>query len=178
MANEKKKLSNISIEDAQLVFKNFSGKEGKFNPPGKRNFCVVLTPEIANDLRADGWNVKESQSRVEGDDPLLYLPIAVAFGDYPPKIILITSHGKTKIGEDEVNTLDWADIETADVIINPYQYEVNGRSGVKAYLKALYVTIREDQFESKYFDIPDTAENTIHCDHCTGCGDCQRAGEV
>jgi len=178
MAKNEKRIPDISIEDAKLLFKNFSGKEGKFNPPGKRNFCVELTPEIAEELKADGWNVKKAISKYEGSDDLLYLPIAVAFGNYPPKIILITSHGKTKLTEEDVNTLDWADIETADVLINPYQYEVNGTKGIKAYLKALYVTIKEDEFESKYYDVPDTAENTIHCDHCTGCGDCQRAGEV
>ena len=171
----KERLSDISISGARLLFKNFSGKPGDFNPAGNRNFCVALDPDIAEQLREDGWNVKQSKSKEEGLPPLLYLPVTVRFSNYPPKIVMITSHGKTKIDEDEVNTLDWADIKNADVVINPYQYEVNGRSGVKAYLKALYITIEEDEFESKYMDVPDSAENSIHCDHCTGCGDCHRA---
>lgn len=171
----KNKIPDISISDASLIFKNFTGKEGTFNPAGSRNFCVELDPETADKLSRDGWNVKTSKPKVEGYDPILYLPVAVRFDNFPPKIVMITSHGKTKIEEGEVNALDWADIAKADVIITPYQYDVNGHQGVKAYLKALYVTIKEDEFEALYSDVPDTAENTIHCEHCNGCGDCERA---
>jgi hypothetical protein len=48
--------------------------------------------------------------------------------------------------------LDWADIESVDITMNPYQ----NREGVaNGYLKTLYVKVREDAFESKYYDIPD-----------------------
>lgn len=172
---ERKRIPDISISDAKILWPNFSGKEGTFNPPGVRNFCVQLDDEIAESLRQDNWNVKITKPKVEGYDPIQYLQVAVRFDNFPPKIVMITSHGKTKIGEDEVNSLDWADLKKVDVIITPYLYNVNGHEGVKAYLKALYVTIQEDEFESLYFDVPDSAENTIHCDHCTGCGDCERA---
>lgn len=172
--NVKKRVGDITLSDAKIIFKNFSGKEGDFNPHGNRNFCVVLDEETAEVLAADGWNVKRSEAKEEGLPPLLYLPVAVKFNNYPPKIVMITSHGKTKITEDEVNTLDWADFKNVDLIINPYTYDVRGHQGIKAYLKALYVTIEEDEFESKYYDVPDTAENTIHCENCTGCGDCQK----
>ena len=154
--------NNITIENARIGFRNFSGKEGKYNPAGKRNFCVFLEKDLAETLEEDGWNVRYLRPREDDEEPQAYLQASVAFGNVPPKIIMISSRGKTPIGEDEVNILDWAEIANVDLILRPYNWEVNGKSGVKAYLKAMYVTIAEDEFESKYSDVPDSAQNAIH----------------
>lgn len=157
----------FSIEGAKIVFRNFSGKEGKFNPAGRRNFSVLLAPDLANALLADGWNVKFLAPREEGDIPQAYLSVRVAFEGYPPKIVLITSRGKTVLGEDDVNILDWAEIANVDLIIRPYTWEIQGKTGISAYLKAMYVTIVEDEFERKYAncpDAPDSAQNVMGAD--------------
>lgn len=147
----------ITIENARIAFRNFSGKEGQYNAKGNRNFCVLLENQHAIVLKDDGWNVKYLRPREEDDEPQAYLQVSVNFGNVPPKIVLISSKGKTVIDEDEVNILDWAEIENVDLIIRPYNWEVNGKTGVKAYLKSLYVTIAEDDLEKKYSDVPDSA---------------------
>ena len=141
---------NLKIEDAKILFANFSGEEKAFNPKGRRNFCVLINPDDANNLADEGWNIKTLKPREEEDEPLPYLQVAVSFEYKPPKIVLITSGGQTILTEDMVGRLDWADIETADIIITPYPWSVNGKSGIKAYLKTAYITLAEDDLEKKY----------------------------
>lgn len=153
--------SDLKIENARLAFRNFSGKEGKFNPPGRRNFCVLLDDDISPVLANDGWNIKHLKPREEGDAPQAYMQVAVRYENFPPRIVLITSEGKTLLQEDTVNMLDWAEIKNVDLVIRPYNYDINGKTGVKAYCKTMYVTIEEDEFEKKYMNVPDSAASSL-----------------
>lgn len=154
-------MENIIVENAKIAFKNFSGKEGQFNPEGKRNFCLILDPELAEKLHSDGWNIRTLKPKDEGEIPQPYIQVAVSFLAKPPKIVLVTSRGKTLLTEETVGMLDWAEITNVDLSVTPYQWAVAGKTGVKAYLKNMYVTIQEDEFEKKYDDIPDSAMGSI-----------------
>lgn len=169
---ETKPLANLKIENAQLAFRNFSGKAGKFNPEGRRNFCVLLDEDIAKHLKKDGWNVKYLQPREEGDKEQPYLQVAVSYDNYPPNIFLVTKRGKNRLDSNSIDILDWADIVRVDMVINPYVWEFNGKNGIKAYAKTMYITIEEDEFEERYSDYPDSAHSTVggcgNCDACDG----------
>lgn len=169
-----KKLSNLKIEDAQVVFRNFAGKRGTYNNEGRRNFCVILDDKDAAKLKLDGWNVKYLKPREEGDKERPYLQVAVSYDNYPPNIFLVTHRGKNRLTEETVSQLDWADIVRVDLIISPYEWEFNGKSGVKAYAKTMYVTVEEDEFEERYTNCPDSAQSTVGgCGNCDGCdGSC------
>lgn len=148
---------NISIENAVIRFRNFSGKETRYNPAGRRSFCVFLDDVVAHELLADGWNIRWLTPRDPEDTKQAYLQVFVSYKNYPPKIVLITNKNKVMIGESDISGLDWYDIKAADIIIRPYNWEVNGKEGTKAYLKTMYITIEEDQFEGKYVDAPEAA---------------------
>jgi hypothetical protein len=143
---------NVVIENAQILFPNFSGREGRFNQPGDRNFCVILDQKTAKTMVKDGWNVKFPKPGDDDEedtrDP--YIQVTLKYGFRPPKILMITSTGRTYLTEDMVEILDSMEFSNVDLIINPSIWEVNGKSGIKAYLKSLYVTIEEDELERKY----------------------------
>jgi hypothetical protein len=154
--------ATVNIENARLAFRNFSGKEGKFNPAGRRNFCVILDNKTGEDLARQGWNIKYLKPREEGDEPQAYISVTVNYkGGRPPKIIVMTTRNKTFLEESSVHVLDWADISNVDLILNPSTWTVNGKTGIKAYLKSLYVTLNEDEFEYKYVDVPDAAISNL-----------------
>lgn len=144
------RLQPVTIEDAQLIFKNFSGNESQWNSAGDRNFAVVLPQEVADEMARDNWNIKMTNPREEGDEPLLYLPVAVRFDNKPPRITMITSTARTVLSESEVGILDYADIALVDLIVTPYVWTVRDATGVKAYLKTMFVTVNEDELEKKY----------------------------
>lgn len=140
----------FKVEDATIIFRNFSGAEGKFNKPGDRNFAVILDHETAERMIQDGWNVKFLAAREEDEADTPYVQVTVSFDHYPPKVVMITSTSRAHLNAESVGTLDWADIKTVDLIANAYHWEVNGKTGVKAYLKTMFVTINEDELERKY----------------------------
>jgi len=157
----KQKLEPVVFEDCRILFRNFSGSEGKFNAAGDRNFNLLLDDETAERMLREGWNVKYLKPREEGDMPQPRLEVAISYKGRPPRIVMITSRGRTNLDESMISLLDWAEFTNVDLIINPYEWTVNEKSGVKAYLASLFVTIREDALELKYADVPDSGQSAM-----------------
>lgn len=171
MANKEK--LEVRIDNARVVFRNFEGAEGKFNPAGNRNFCVFLPDEIAKDMERDGWSIRWLDSR-EGEPPQALISVKVAFGNYPPNVVLVSDGKMSKLSENNVNVLDFAEFEQVDLIIRGYSWEVQGKKGIKAYLKTGYFVLVVDELAKKYARSLDTAQEAIGgCGECDVCdGDC------
>lgn len=146
-----KKVNSLMFEDARIVFRNFAGNASKFNKAGNRNFCVVIEDDdYAQELINEGWNVKQFNLRDGEEHADHYIQVAVNFEYNPPSVYLICGEERTVLDEDTIDTLDHAEFRTADLIVRPYCWEVNDKSGIKAYLKTMYVTIEEDELAKKY----------------------------
>ena len=140
------------VEDARIIYLNFEGRGDKFNRDGERNFAVVLDEPTAQQMLEDGWNVKSRDPQDEGDEPFYYIQVKVSFKIKPPQIFTVTEITKvrTQLTESMVTTLDYADIANVDLICSSFDWEVNGKTGTTAYLKKMFVTLRQDALDLKY----------------------------
>lgn len=175
------RLSDLEVASAEIIFRNFTGRQTDYNKEGDRNFSVVI-PDVnqAIELYNKGWNVqirpKDATTRQEmkdaahtfeeriafldarGElaDALFHIKVNVSF-KYPekaPKIWLYRNSTRKRelMEESNVGTLDKAEIENIDIVINPSGWNKGNRSGYMAFLKEAHVMIKESSFAEKYRD--------------------------
>lgn len=141
----------LQIDDARIIFRNFSGAPSKYNREGDRNFAVIIpNQELADRLIEDGWNVRINDPRDEGDAPFMFLPVKIKFNDRGPSVYLKTGNRMNKLDEESVDILDNIDILSVDLDIRPYDWEVNGKTGRSAYLQSICVTQEIDRFMDRF----------------------------
>lgn len=154
--DERRNRTIVQMDDVRIIWPNFEGRADRFNRPGDRNFTVVIPDmEMAEALMAEGYNVKISPPREEGEEPFIKLGVNVRFNDYGPKIYLKTGERKVLLTEETVGCLDKIDIVSFDLDIRPYKWErPDGSSGTTAYLQGALVVQELDRFGS-YGDYDD-----------------------
>ena len=140
----------LQIDDARIIYRNFTGAGSKFNRDGDRNFAVFIDDqEIIDALLNEGWNVKIKPPREAGDEPFAYLPVKVKFSGYGPVAYLKSGERVTKLDEDSIFCLDDIEIENVDLDLRPYDWDFNGKQGRTAYLQSIEVTQRIDRFAAR-----------------------------
>lgn len=142
-------LENVPGES--IRFTNFAGIERPpFNPAGKRNFSVdILDPALADQLHADGWNVKFSEPDEDGHvyPPRLTVQISFKNPSLQPKVMMEQAGNKVYLNEQTIGDLDNMEILNVKAIeLRPYNWEVGGNSGVTAYLDKMRVEVARDIF--------------------------------
>jgi hypothetical protein len=157
------KLDKLTLEGVRIIYKNFAGEKRQYNSEGDRNFSVVLEDlPFAESLIELGWNFKPVR-----DEDLTtvgyHLKCKVSYDVAPPRITTIRESGRLALDEKSVAMLDYQPIIEVDIVISPYHWEMNGSTGVSAYVSNMFVIIDEDRLDLKYSRVPiigaiDTAE--------------------
>ena len=142
----------LQIDNARIVYRNFSGEGSKFNREGDRNFAVIIEDKETADALTDlGWNVKIKPPRDVDDEPFMFLPVKVKFNDRGPAVYLKSGNADpVKLEEDTVGCLDDIDILNVNLDIRPYNWEVNGKEGRTAYLQSMMVIQDVDRFAAMF----------------------------
>lgn len=142
----------LQVDDARITFKNFAGRGDRYNREGDRNFALIIpNEEIANELIADGWNVKIKPPREEGDTPFMYMNIKVSYNGRGIPAYLRSGDRIIELDEESIASLDNMDIMSVDLDIRPYDWSrPNGDTGRSAYLQSIHVTQAIDRFAARY----------------------------
>ena len=142
----------LQIDNARIVYRNFSGESSKFNREGDRNFAIVIEDEeTAEQLSNLGWNIKIKPPRDDDDQPFMFLPVKVKFNDRGPAVYLKSGEADpVKLDEESIGCLDEIDILDVEVDIRPYDWEVNGKAGRTAYLQSMLVIQEVDRFAARF----------------------------
>jgi hypothetical protein len=152
----------LEINDARIIWKNFSGRGDRFNREGDRNFHLVIPDqETCDALLGDkneygkSWNVKIKPPREQGDDSFMHMLVKVKFNGRGPNVYLVSGDKQVALNEDTISCLDEIDIMSVDLDIRPYDDVLpNGTAFRTAYLSAMRVHQRVDRFaaDNDYLD--------------------------
>lgn len=155
------KTPHLVLKDVKISMRNFRGLDRNgFNPQHRRTFWLLLDPERF-DIQAmmnDGWNIKEIQKR-EGheDDPTMFrLEVEVRWDNFPPVIHQVTKlengkYKRTLMTEKSSEVFDSSDIVNCNLEIGHGKtWYMNGKYGIKAYLKKAQIEVAVDEWDSYY----------------------------
>ena len=162
-------MTRIVIEDAKLLFRNFSGNPDRFSRGEKvrPNTNVTLSPQIAEKLRELGANVREPKADPEREGMDLDAFVKVQFnysGRSEPRVTMLMGDPEETpasrmprqvLDKSTVGILDTAEIVSADLVVNTYQAPGSDRTTL--YADSMYVFVRPSPLDLKYgmFTAPD-----------------------
>ena len=149
-------MERLRLENVKIIFKNFRGEKTPYNERGSRTFSVVIDDKgFATDLLAIGWALKPLKNE-DGEVDAYHIPVKVNYASrQPPRIykVSMTTHGQLPLDERTIDMLDYLPIDYVDIILNPYEWEVTGNTGVKAYCQTMYVVIEENELDIKWANL-------------------------
>lgn len=147
-------LKNIISENiAHIEYPNFGGAPTKYNPRGgTRTFDLVFDNlELADKLAEEGWNIKFREYDSGTRRAKLNVKVALNVPKYPVNLLMLSSEGKNRITDKNIEILDQATFQDIDLIIRPREWnDDDGSVKIKAYLQTMFVVLYEDELVKKF----------------------------
>lgn len=145
--------NNVYIEGTRFIFDtNFAGdpNRDKYGSDARKANLVIPDISVARQLIDEGYNVKMTKPREgeeEGFVPCYYISIKLSYRDrngelkrWPPKVLFIEDDFVTELDEETVSRIDYARVESVNVVLNKYESE----RGKSLYVKTMEVFQRFD----------------------------------
>lgn len=153
--NDSKGRRLLQVDDARIIWPNFSGEATKFTREGEQYFTLVIpTQEMYEALMEDvneygvPWNVKYSEPRTPDEEPFIRIKVKVKFNGYGPKVYLKSGRKTVELDEESIKCLDDITMSNVDMYIRPFDGEANGQPFRAAYLQSMHVT--QDLYADPY----------------------------
>ena len=155
-------IDELEFVDANIKwgFSHFDGKANGFNEEGDHNFTIIVPEDRVKELQDAGWNVKFKEGREEGDPGEWILKVNISYRLRAPQVYLVhddpNNEGKKRMMKADESDLDQIrrdSTDQIDCIITPHRWVNGNRTGVSAYVKEMYVTIRKSRLAMMYDDV-------------------------
>ena len=164
-----------NFPNCRTTYKNFEGRKNEYNDAGQKTFSIRISEEEAlhrfpmgydaygeivygPGLIDQGLNVKPMPHREDEINPDWHLPVSIRYDpDFPsrnPGVTMISTdtNGRpvhTSLNEFSIGLIDRADVIEYNVAVRIHNWKKNGKSGRKAYLRNMDVTVYQDCVEKR-----------------------------
>lgn len=171
LKNENAKIENST--DRNIMWRNFAGvvRPGhKYDKEGEPYFNVSLSPDVADQLRADGWAVEQwiSKNAEPGDIPTDYIKVTVDVNGWNKSKIWHVGdpdkdgkrHKNLMVpGTPAFADLDHTVFDEVDLTLRPWTMQQGKHAGEKkAYLETMYYLIAKDEWSDKWGSVMDESD--------------------
>lgn len=148
-------MATLNLAHVRIGWMNFEGRNEKgYNRNLDRSFHIFFDDlQLAQQLADEGYGVQfpdPNEPVVDGALPKQpRLKVVVSNGqelNFGVKVFLRDEPGAPAVQIDPAMfpKLDNYRIDYADIVINPYEWEWDGKTGVKAFLKTAYLNLYQD----------------------------------
>ena len=147
------------IVDREVRSRNFGGEERKdritgrtVNSPGRRNFLLFVSEEIAEELKDHGCEVKYTKVQGPNDVPMPYVSITVSYYVRPVEVCLISNGNMTPLDEDHIYTLNNMDFKNVcvEIAYGKEKTHNNGTTYIPLYAQKIWAEVVPSYFAEKY----------------------------